>query len=446
MRGEDALLSAAAPALSLAGAEGVEVEVTSSDSATTRFAGSRIHQSSSRVDAQVRVRVVAEGGRAGVAATSDLSAAAVRQAAARALAIARLLPADPDFPGLAAAATYPTVAPPDEETAQCAPERRADLVAAALGELPAGVTGAGTVSTGLVERAVLTTEGASCYAAASSAGATVLAIGDSSSGWAEAGASAVGGLDLAALGRRAADKVRLGAGPRELPPGRYPVVLEPGAVAVLVQWLGYLALPGKAVAEGRSALTGRLGQQVCSPLVTIVDDPLSTILPGAPFDAEGTPTARRPMIERGVAVAVAHDRATAAAAGTVSTGHGQPAPNPEGGVPSHLVLQPGEAGLDELVAGVERGLYVTRFHYTNVVHPVSTTLTGMTRDGTFLIEDGQIVAGVRNLRFTESALGALGGVTAVGRDLEVSTDLFYGGSAAPALRLSGFAFTSTTAY
>lgn len=446
MRGEDALLSAGRPALDLPGAQGVEVAVTCSDSATTRFAGSRIHQSSTRVDAEIRVRVVADDGRSGVVATSDLCAAAVREAAQRALQIARLLPADPGFPGLAPRAHYLAAAPPDEATATCPPQYRADLVAAGLAELPAGVTGAGTVTTGLVERAVLTTEGAVGYAAASSAGATMLATGASSSGWAEAGGTTVGALDLAALGRRAGEKVRLGAAPREVPAGRYPVVLEPGATAVLVQWLGYLALPGKAVAEGRSALTGRLGEQVCSPLVTLVDDPLSATLPGMPFDAEGTPTARLPMIDRGVAVAVAHDRATAAAAGTSSTGHAHPAPNPQGGVPTHLVLQPGDVDLDGLVAGLERGIYVTRFHYTNVVHPVSTTLTGMTRDGTFLVEDGRIVAGVRNLRFTESALGALGGVEAVGRDLEVSTDLFYGGSAAPALRLAGFAFTSTTAY
>ena len=123
-----------------------------------------------------------------------------------------------------------------------------------------------------------------------------------------------------------------------------------------------------------------------------------------------------------------------------------PAPNPQGGVPTHLLMNPGTESMDELVAGLDRGLYVTRFHYTNVVHPVETSITGMTRDGTFLVEDGRIVSGVRNLRFTQSCLDALAGCEAVGRDAELATDLFYGAAMAPAVRLAGFTFTSTTAY
>ena len=446
MIGDDALRSAALPALDLPGAEGVEVALRRSDTAVTRFAGSRVHQSSSRLDAEARVRVVADRGRVGVVATNDLSAHGVREAAERALAIARLLPPDEDFPGLAPPARYAEPPAPDDETAHCAPGRRAELVGAALAELPAGVHAAGTLSTGVVERALVTSTGIAAYAVRTGAGATVLATGPTSSGWAEAGGPAVGGLDLAALGRRAADKVQRGAAPRELPPGRYPVVLEAPAAAELVTWLGWLAFPAKAVAEGRSALTGRLGEQVCSPLVTVADDPLHPLLAGAPFDAEGTPVARLPLLEAGRAVGLAHDRTTARRAGTTSTGSALPPPNPEGGVPGHLVLQPGEDDLDALVAGLERGLYVTRLHYVNVVHPVTATLTGMTRDGTFLVEDGRVVGGVRNLRFTDSALGALGEVQAVGRDLQAGPDLLEGGAAAPSLRLGGFTFTSTTAY
>ena len=129
-----------------------------------------------------------------------------------------------------------------------------------------------------------------------------------------------------------------------------------------------------------------------------------------------------------------------------SGGHALPAPNPAGGVPQHLVLAPGEDDLETLVGGLERGLYVTRLHYTNVVRPGTVTLTGMTRDGTFLVEDGQIVGGVRNLRFHDSALDALAGVQAVGRDLETGAGVLHGGVAAPALRLDGFTFTSATAY
>jgi predicted Zn-dependent protease len=444
MWGEDRLLSLADEAVT--GEESVEVFLTRTDSALTRFAGSRIHQNTSRLDGEARVRVVLDG-RVGVAVTNELATGGIRDAVERARAIAELTPADPHFPGLTPPGQpYNRTAGPDEETVGCAPGRRAELVASALAQLPAGVEAAGTVETSVQERAVVSTTGVRVYSAGTRAAASVLAQGTTSSGWAEAGATGVGGLDCVTLGRRAGEKVLLGAEPQEVQPGRYAVVLENRATADLVQWLGWLAFPGRAYNEDRSGLSGRLGEQVCSPLVTIVDDALSPKVPGAPFDPEGTATRRTSLIEAGVAVGVTHDRATGAVAGSSSTGHALPAPNPQGGLPMHLLMSGGTQTLDELVAGLERGLYVTRFHYTNVVHPVETSITGMTRDGTFLVEDGKIVGGVRNLRFTQSCLDALAGCEAVGTDLELVTDLHDGAVLAPAVRLSQFAFTSTTAY
>ena len=443
MWGADQLLSLGDPALRIEGTAGVEVVVTRTHSALTRFAGSRIHQNTSRDDGEARVRVVLSSGQVAVTATSTLTPAAVRLAAESARAAAALMPADPGFAGLApGGATYREAAGPDAETATCTPAHRAQLVAEAIGQLPEGVHGAGTVETSLLERAVTSTTGTAVHGATTRAAATVLATGADSSSWASADGTALALLDLAALGRRAAGKVRLGAAPRDLPPGRYPVVLEPGATVVLAQWLAWLAFAGRAYNEGRSAVSGRLGEQVCSPLVTLVDDALSPLLPALPFDAEGTPTGRTALIEAGRAVGVVHDRATGQAAGSHSTGHALPAPNPTGGLPGSLLMSAGDHSLDDLVAGVERGLYVTRFHYANVVHPVTPSITGMTRDGTFLVEDGQIVGGVRDLRFTESILAALSGVEAVGREVEVASDLFYGAACAPALRLSGFTFSS----
>jgi PmbA protein len=444
MWGDDRLTALADAALG--GGGDVEVVLSRTDSALTRFAGSRIHQNTSRLDGEVRVRVVLDG-KVGVVATNDLSAEGVRRAADRAGEIAALTPPDPHFPGLAPAGQhYADVPDPDEETIGCPPQRRAEIVAGALAELPAGVDAAGTLETAVREHAVVTSTGIRVYSAATCATASVLAQGATSSGWSEGGGSAVSALDGAALGRRAGEKVPLGADPREVPPGRYAVVLESGASRELVQWLGWLALSGRAYNENRSALSGRLGERVCSPRVTIVDDALSPLLPARPFDAEGTASRRTPLIDNGVAVGVAHDRTTGAVAGTGSTGHAGPAPNPSGGMPAHLLMVPGDASLDELVAGVERGLYVTRFHYTNVVHPVTTSITGMTRDGTFLIEDGVIVGGVRNLRFTQSCLDALAGCEEVGRDADLVSDLSYGATLVPAMRLAGFSFTSTTAY
>jgi len=442
-----ALLDLAADALTLDDCAAVEVGLTRSDVALTRFADSRVHQNVARVDGEARVRVVVEGVRVGVAVTNELTHEAVRRAAERARDIARISPPDPQYAGMPAGdQPYSAAGTDDSDTASCSPAERAGLVASILAELPAGVLGAGFVETGRVERAIANSYGLAGSHAGTHASASILASGDDSTGHAEDGASALSGLDVSALGARAARKVELGRHPRDVDPGTWPVVLESGATEVLVQFLDYVAFGGRDYNDGRSALCGRLGQQVCSARVTIVDDALSPLLPGQPFDAEGTPKRRVALIDNGIAASVGHDRSTALVAGTKSTGHALPRPNPYGPFPAHIIMEAGTASLDDLVAGCERGLYVTRFHYTNVVHPLKTSITGMTRDGTFLIEDGRIVGGVHNLRFTQSILAALNQVEDVGRDVELASDAFFGAAAAPAVRLSSFAFTSATAH
>lgn len=443
------LLDVAESALALDGVDGVEVALSRSTSALTRYADSRIHQNTARADGEARVRVVVDGARVAVVATTSLTPEGVRRAAEAARAAARLTPPDAHFGGLTPAqppGAYGEAGRDDPATAAASPADRAELVAAVLAQLGHVAVGAGAVETARVERAVVATTGVRVAHAATQAAVSVLAAGEDSTGHAETAAGALSEVDAAALGDRARRKVELGARPREVPVGDWPVVLEPGATVVLAQWLAWTCFPGRAVAEGRSPFSGRVGERVCSPLVTIVDDALSPLLPGVPFDAEGTPKRRLPLIEAGVATGAAHDRRSARMSGAETTGHALPAPNPEGGVPTHVVLESGDTSLEDLVAGCERGLYVTRFHYTNLVHPVTSTITGMTRDGTFLVQDGRVVGGVRNLRFHQSILDALDGVEAVGADSEVASDLFFGAARAPALRLSRFTFTSQSGH
>ena len=448
--GPDRLLGLAEDALALhgGGVDGVEVVLAREATTLTRFADSRIHQNVAREDGTARVRVVVDGNRVGVGVTNALSPAGLREAAERAAEAAAVSPADPTFGGLPKPdGGYPEVATYDERTAGVTPAARADLVARMLAELPRGVYGAGAAATEAGELAVANTAGTRAYTRSTRAGLRLLASGADSSGYAEDSAWQIGDLRPEVLGERAARKVGWGAHPRDVAAGAYPVVLEPLATVTLLEWLGWRAFGGKLVHEGLSPLSGRLGQRICSPLVTIVDDATSPLLPGLPFDFEGTPKHRLPLIERGVAVGVTHDTSSAKLAGApASTGHALPAPNSEGGLPEHLLMETGEASTDELVGGLERGLLVTRFHYTNLTHPTTSTITGMTRDGTFWVEDGRIAYGVRNLRFTQSIVEALDGVEAVGREAAVSSRLLSSAVRAPAVRLRAFAFTSTTTY
>ena len=444
--GADRAISLAEAAFAVDGADAIEVVITASNSALTRYADSRIHQNTARLDGEARIRAVVDGDRIGVVATNDLSAESIRRAGTAAVEAARVTPRDAAYAGLAQPATYAAAGTLDAATASCSPAERAELVAAMLALLPSGVLGSGAVESARIEVAVANTNGVRAYSDTTRAAASILAAGESSTGFAETTTSRFSELHGESLAERAARKVELGRNPRDVPPGHYPVVLEAAATATLVEFLCWIAFGGRDFVDGRSPLAGRLGEQVCDPRVTIVDDALSPLLPGVAFDFEGVPKRRLPLIDHGIAAAVTHDLATAKAAGVQPTGHGLPAPNPDGGYPLHPMMEPGESTLDDLIGGLARGLLVTRFHYTNVVNPMETSITGMTRDGTFLVEDGRIVGGVRNLRFTQSILAALSAVEAIGAQTEASSELFFGCARAPAVRLSNFQFTSTTTF
>jgi predicted Zn-dependent protease len=267
-----------------------------------------------------------------------------------------------------------------------------------------------------------------------------------SSGVAEIIEHRLADIDPSAISSRAVGKAELGRHPRAIEPGAYTVVLEPAAASTLMQFLGYLGFGAKAFLEDRSFMSGKLGERLCSELVTVVDDPLSPEALGLPFDFEGTPAQRVTLIDAGIARDVVWDRTTAKKAGRESTGHGLPPPNSSGPFPLNLRMEPGMSPLDDLVASTERGLLVTRFHYSNVVNEKEAVLTGMTRDGTFLIEDGKLRYGVNNLRYTQNAIEALRNVEGVGDSTEISSELFFGGSRAPALKIRDFNFSSVTTY
>lgn len=447
--GEEGVQRLAEPALALAdeaGVDGVEVVVQRDWGGLTRFANSQVHQNVWTEDVAVSVRVVTDDARVGVAGASTDDPAGVAAAARSALEIARVSPPDPDYGGLAGPAEVAAVHF-DRAAASASPGERADAVRALLGQVPSDLEAAGSYRTGGAEVGVATSLGQRVYSPLSSTELTVVITGPSSSGYAEAGGRVLADVDPVATARVAVDKARAGVDPVEIDPGRWPVVLEPAATATLVQFLAYLGFGGRDWLEGRAFTSGRLGERCVDPRITIVDDALASDTVGLPFDYEGTPKRRVDLIRDGVAAAVVHDRYTAAQAGVDSTGHGLPAPNPHGPVATNPLLVPGDDGdVADLVAGMERGLLVTRFHYTNIVHQIDTVITGMTRDGTFLVEDGEVVAPVRNLRFTQSILEALAQVEAISAATAYSSEFFFGGSRCPALRLPAFTFTGTTTF
>lgn len=430
------------------GATEAEVLVSAGDSALTRFANSEIHQNVAERSVTVNLRHVV-GRRIAVVSTGKVDAEGLRSLVHRAAAIARSCEELEDWAGLpeplnGAGATSGASAWA-AGTAEATPEFRADGVRAVIAAADAvGVTAYGAFSTDAEAVAVANSKGVrAAERRTASQLLTVHMSPDGGTGYAEHVSMDATTIDAAAIGREAAAKARAGDRAVTVPAGDYPVVLEEYAVVDITDQLGYLGFSALAVEEGRSF--AQPGRQIGSDLVTIIDDGADPDgLPMA-FDYEGVPKQRVPLVEAGVCRDVVYDAQTAARAGRQSTGHGLPAPNPWGPFPLNAVMSAGEVSRDELIGGLERGLLVTRFHYTNVVHPKLAIITGMTRDGTFLVEGGKIVGPVRNLRYTQSYLDALAGVSAVSRERKTVRG-FLGAAVVPALLIDGWTFTGVTEF
>jgi PmbA protein len=353
--------------------------------------------------------------------------------------MADVVAADPMWPGLAPEAKPPDVDRFNEGTAAASPETRADAVAELIGRCAPGCIAAGAYETVAVELGVSNSEGQFCWAPSTQASLTTVVTGPGGgSGFAEVFAASTEAIDPGAIGSTANDKAVASASPRALDAGAYTVVLEPAATATLIGFLAWVGFGGRGYIEGRSCFSDKQGQQVAAPSISIWDDGTDPRTLGAPFDFEGTPKQRVDLVRDGVFRGAVYDRRTANEAGLDSTGHGLPSPNPEGPFPLHLFMETGDATVDDMIRSTDRGLLVTRFHYSNVVNPMESSITGMTRDGTFLIERGEVVGPVRNFRFTQSILGALSSVSMVGREGHLASEFFFSASRVPALKVEEF--------
>ncbi|MGB8648566.1 MAG: TldD/PmbA family protein [Anaerolineae bacterium] len=445
MLGPDKVKELTQQALAFSKADQTEVLVTATDSALTRFANNAIHQNVAESNASVRVRVVL-GKRIGVAESNDLSPEGLRRAVEIARAIAQLQPENPDFTSLphplpiAGAESYV------QQTADYSPEARARVVESICRQSGASkLTAAGAYKTASFEIAIANSFGLFAYHPGTVADLHTAVMSDSGSGYASAASPDVRDLNGEALAREAIDKAMRSRNPITLQPGAYTVLLEEYAVSDVVDFLGTLSFNALAVQEERSFMRGRLGERVMDEKVTLGDDALASDTFAVPFDYEGVPSQPVTFVENGIARGVVYDSSTAGKEGKQSTGHSLPAPNPWGPMPLHMYMRPGQSSREEMIRGVERGVLVTRFWYTRVVHPLHVTITGMTRDGTFLIEHGEVTQPLKNMRFTTSYLDALNHVLQIGRETKLFHSDWAGMSVrVPALLVDGWEFTGVT--
>jgi predicted Zn-dependent protease len=417
-----------------------QVRVDSGRSALTRFANSFIHQNVGEDRLGVSLKLAA-GGRVASSATTEADDDGLRRLVENTLAAARLRPVDSDWPGLAPPAPVPDVDHYDPATEAADPADRAGRVAAFVTAGPE-LAAAGYCDTEGGTAAFANSAGQRAEGRSSRATLDGIHQSDDSAGSAHQTASRLALLDGDAAGREAAERARRSRNAVELDPDEYEVVLEPECVATIAVFLAYYGFNAKQVEEGQSGI--RLGEQQFDPAFSVWDDATDSDALGVAFDVDGTPKRRVDLISAGVPTALAHDRRTAAKAGTESTGHAIPGGDSGGAFPINMFVASGAPSTADLVASVDRGLLVTTFNYCRILDPKTMVVTGLTRNGTFLIEGGEVRTGVRNLRFTQSFLEALapGRVLAVSGPARFADSEFGAGIVrAPSLRLASWRFT-----
>ena len=448
MIGKDKLFSTFEKVVKSSRADETEIVFIGNTSGLTRFANSTIHQNVNESNSTIYFRTII-GKKIGVSSTNSLALNDLKAALRNSFEIAKYQKDNEYFPGLPGPADYANIETFFEMTSNFSPKDRARQVKKIFVRAnKRKFTTAGSFATGDGEIAVFNTKGVRCYQPLSSANMSIIAMSETSSGYSTGLSRKVEEIDATALADIAVEKAFKSKKPKPLTAGDYEVILDPAAVAALFEWLNYIGFGSKTFIEKTSFLSGNIGKKLMDESVTVYDDAKDTSAIAMPFDFEGVPKQKVDIIKNGIGVGVAYDRNTGNREGTPSTGHALTADqHGEGAIPLNLFIAPGDKTKENMIASVKKGILVTRFHYINgFIDTPKAVLTGMTRDGTFLIENGEVKHGIRNLRFTDSMTRAFSAVKGVSSKAELIPSWWdsVGCISAPAMHLGSFKFTGTT--
>jgi PmbA protein len=426
------------------GAEEAEVHVDETESSLTRFANNAIHQNVAEHGLHVSIRTVVDG-RTARATTNRLDENSLRDAIQASLSLAHSQPKDPGLLPLPGKQTYRRVNRFVAATVALTAEERARAVRKACDlAIDNRQVAAGIFSSSQTQSAVGNSRGLFAAYRDTHATFSVTVQQDPAASWAKANAASVRDIDPLQLAKRASDKARMAADAHEIDPGRYTVILEPAAVLDLVGFLFY-DFAATAVADKRSCFNDRLGKPLFSKEITIADDVYHPLQLGAPFDGEGMPRQRVLLVDRGVPKNLVYSRRSAKAAGKKPTGHGFALPNEYGEAPMNLVVSGGNSSVEKMIASTDRGLLVTRLWYIREVDPYEKVMTGMTRDGLFLVEKGRVTSAVRNFRFNQSILEMLRNVEMLGSAVRATGEEAFE-MVVPAMKIRDFHFSEVTKF
>ena len=437
----------------------LEVLFASTNFSLTRFANNTIHQNVAERNEVASIRVAFDG-KTARATTNRFDDESLKRAVQSAESIAKVEEPDSDRLPLAKADEGTIQTPPQrwfEETAAITPRDRAEAVGKIVQAAKKNkLVTAGIYSSSQSAEAVVNSNGLNVFHRQTSAEVSITMLAGDSSGWQKANSPDVKNFDPVALAEIAAQKARDSRGPKELAPGKYTVILEPAAVLDLVGFM-FWDFGGLAILDQRSFLNNRIGTRLFGENISIVDDVGHPLQSNAPFDGEGVRRQPVSLVEKGVIRRLVYARTTAermrkselaAKVGEITaTGHGFPLPNEMGEAPTNIVFvtQGGEQTVEQMIAGTGQGILITRLWYIREVDPYEKILTGMTRDGTFLVENGKVKQGIRNFRFNQSLIDTLNHVEAMGKPVRASGEEAFD-MVVPAMKVRGFNFTEVTKF
>jgi predicted Zn-dependent protease len=425
-------------------ADETEVEIGMVSDALTRFANNTIHQNVADQMLTISVRTVLDD-RTARATTNKTDDDSLRRVVETAKSLARSQPRNRDLLPMPGPQKYAKAARYFENTAYATPADRARAVARVTEMAEKNKqTAAGIFSTGAMQSAIANTNGLFASHLQTRAEFSITILESDSSGWAKSNSPDVDRIDPGAMARNASVKSSASRQPKEVPPGRWTVILEPSAVLDLVGFLFY-DFAGTAMADQRSCFTKRMGKRIMGENITLHDDAYHPLQSGAPFDGEGIPRQKILLVDKGVPCNLVYSRATAKKMKAKPTGHGFSLPNDMGEAPMNLVFNGGKSSVDEMVRSTERGILVTRLWYIRDVDPYEKVLTGMTRDGTFLVRDGRIAGGIRNFRFNQSVLEMLSNVEMMGPAVRAAGEESFE-MVVPSMKVRNFHFSEVTKF
>lgn len=430
--------------IKLSEADETEIEIGSVTDALTRFANNTIHQNVAEHTMAISVRAVVDG-RTARAVTNKTDEESLRRVVAAAAKLARHQPENPDLLPMLGPQKYQKTKHFFDSTASENPLDRARSVTRVCKMAEKNKqTAAGIFSSGSVQSVLANSKGLFARHEHTRAEFSVTILEENSSGWAKSNSPDIGAIDPGALAESASRKCAASRKPRELEPGHYTAILEPAAVLDLVGFLFY-DFAGTAILDKRSCLTGRMGKKIFGENITLWDDVYHPLQLGGPYDGEGLPRQKVLLVDRGVPKNLVYSRATAKKMKTKPTGHGFTLPNEYGEAPMNLVFSGGDKTVEDMVRSTERGILVTRLWYIREVDPYEKVLTGMTRDGTFLVENGRIAGGIRNFRFNQSIIEMLSNVEMLGASVRAAGEESFE-MVVPPMKVHNFHFTEATKF